>query len=246
MVRGAARCVRQHHPRADNYFLGNWLCRDPGHVTRCPPVLAGLGRVDRGPTAVVAPHFPENIEKRKGALRRVIKARRVLPLPRERNAIIRRLARLVRFLEGRAVASVWPLSQEIDLRPLCAQLHRAGYVVALPETPPRGEALRFRRWAPQLRLHHGRFGTLYPAGEVITPDIIIVPLLSFDRQGGRLGYGGGYYDRTLALYPHAPAVGYALSRQESDEVPMDSYDQRLSYIVTEREIIQTTRPDRKG
>lgn len=246
MVRGAARYVRRHHPRADNYFLGNWLCRDPGHVTWCPPVLAGLGRVDKGPTAVVAPPYSSSIEQQKVALRCAMKQKRCVPLPRERSHLVHRLARLIHASGKKTVAAVWPLPEEIDLRPLCFLLHRAGYDIVLPETPPRGEGLVFRSWTPQSRLRSGRFGTKYPVGAQREPDLILVPLLAFDRCGGRLGYGGGYYDRTLSVRPHVITIGYALSQQEHAEVPMDKYDQRLSYIVTEREIIETTKPMSKG
>ncbi|GAN71501.1 hypothetical protein ASY01nite_15110 [Acetobacter syzygii] len=84
----------------------------------------------------------------------------------------------------------------------------------------------------------GRFGTHYPDGPVMEPDLVLVPLLGFDRAGHRLGYGGGYYDRTLAALPHATSIGYAPSTQEVGHLPCGPYDQPLSCIVTEKEVIR--------
>ena len=82
-----------------------------------------------------------------------------------------------------------------------------------------------------------RFGTQRPSGPVIIPDLLFIPLLAFDRAGRRLGYGGGYYDRTLAALPRATAIGCGYACQELDEVPADAYDARLSAIATEVGII---------
>ena len=108
---------------------------------------------------------------------------------------------------GQVVAGFWPLPGEIDLRPLLHALVERGNPVCLPQTPPRGQALVFRQWAPGATLAPGRFGTTHPDGPVAVPDIVLVPLLAFDRSGARLGYGGGYYDRTLAALPDAVAIG---------------------------------------
>ena len=82
-----------------------------------------------------------------------------------------------------------------------------------------------------------RFGTLRPAGETGVPRVLYVPLLAFDRQGRRLGYGGGFYDRTLAGLPAATAIGCAFAAQELDEVPAGDYDARLAAVATERGVI---------
>ncbi|MBB2202665.1 5-formyltetrahydrofolate cyclo-ligase [Gluconacetobacter tumulisoli] len=139
---------------------------------------------------------------------------------------------------GAAVAAVWPLPGEIDLRALCARLHGHGYRVLLPETPPRGHPLRFRLWQPGGRMVPGRFGTAHPDGPAGRPDFVFVPLLAFDRRGFRLGYGGGYYDRTLAGLGPVPATGYGLAAQEVPEVPTGRHDIPLPVVVTERETIR--------
>ena len=141
---------------------------------------------------------------------------------------------------GRVVGGVWPMPGEMDLRPLLLALHRLGNPVVLPETPPRGQALIFRLWHPGAEMVRERFGTFRPTGDTATPDLLFVPLLAFDRKGGRLGYGGGYYDRTLAAFDGIQATGYGYAAQEVAQVPMEPHDRRLTTIVTESEIIRTT------
>lgn len=178
------------------------------------------------------------IEQKKQALRQKRLGGRTRPLPRQNRLIRDRLARLIWQFHPETVALVWPLEREIDLRSLCLHLHKAGIRVLLPYTPPRGQALTFRYWHPASKLEKGRFGTFHPTGPTGHPDIIVVPLLAFDRLGKRLGYGGGYYDRTLAAYPEVRAIGYGLASQEESEIPTDSFDRNLTAIVTENELIQ--------
>jgi 5-formyltetrahydrofolate cyclo-ligase len=138
---------------------------------------------------------------------------------------------------GSVVAGFWPLPDEIDIRPLLIALAERGHSVVLPVTPPRGEPLVFRRWQPGGVLVLGRFGTQHPEGPELRPDFLLVPLVAFDRTGRRLGYGAGYYDRTLTGLPGAPAIGCAFAAQELDEVPAGPDDVRLDAIATERGII---------
>jgi 5-formyltetrahydrofolate cyclo-ligase len=135
------------------------------------------------------------------------------------------------------IAGFWPLAGEIDIRPLLHALVAEGHSIVLPETPKRGEALRFRRWQPGGRMLPGRFGTMVPDGEYLTPTWLLVPLVAFDRQGHRLGYGGGYYDRTLKLLDGAARIGCAFAAQELDEVPTGPYDVSLDAVATERGVI---------
>jgi len=138
---------------------------------------------------------------------------------------------------GSAVAGFWPLAGEIDIRPLLLALIERGHPVLLPVTPPRGQPLVFRRWLPGAPLLPGRFGTRHPEGPEMRPEVLLVPLLAFDREGRRLGYGAGYYDRTLAGLPDALAIGCAFAAQEVDEVPAGPDDTRLALVATERGII---------
>lgn len=140
---------------------------------------------------------------------------------------------------GAVVAGFWPMGREIDIRPLLHALHERGHPVALPVTPKRGNPLAFRRWRPGDELARGPLGTRQPGPEAepLTPGFLIVPLLAFDRAGRRLGYGGGYYDRTLAALPGATALGVAYAAQELDEVPAGPEDARLAAIATEGGLI---------
>jgi 5-formyltetrahydrofolate cyclo-ligase len=118
-------------------------------------------------------------------------------------------------------------------------LHARGHVVVLPVTPKRGSPLKFRLWRPGDELVPERFGTMRPTGDERSPDFLLVPLLAFDRRGGRLGYGAGFYDRTLSGLTHRFALGCAFAAQEVAEVPMGPGDVRLDAVATEREIIET-------
>ncbi len=139
---------------------------------------------------------------------------------------------------GAIVAGFWPLPGEIDLRPLLRELASRGHAIVLPVTPKRGEKLSFRRWQPGDAMIAERFGTLRPVGEPMVPDYLLVPLLAFDRRGHRLGYGAGYYDRTLAELPGAVTVGCAFAAQELDEVPAGPYDVPLHAIATEHGVLR--------
>ena len=135
---------------------------------------------------------------------------------------------------GAVLAGYMPMRTEIDPLPAMAA-HRG--VVGVPVIPGPAMALRFREWTPGCALVAGEFGALIPAeGAWVEPAVLIVPMLAFDARGYRLGYGGGFYDRTLeGLRARRPtlAVGFAFAAQEVDEVPIDAYDQQLDVVVTE-------------
>jgi 5-formyltetrahydrofolate cyclo-ligase len=140
--------------------------------------------------------------------------------------------------KGAIIAGYWPMGEEMDPRPLMLALAARGHVLALPVTPPRGQPLAFRAWVPGAALRAGPMGTSEPfAGDELRPDMLLVPLLAFDRAGRRLGYGGGYYDRTLAALPGAKAIGIAYAGQEMPEVPAGLQDFRLPLIATEAGVI---------
>lgn len=135
------------------------------------------------------------------------------------------------------VGGYWPIGTEFDVRPLLTALHERGHVCALPAVV-RGQPLVFHCWTPDDPLVRGVFDILVPDRHtpVVDPDILLVPLLAFDERGMRVGYGGGYYDRTIpAIRSRKPllAVGVAYAVQEILRVPTDRYDQRLDWIVTE-------------
>jgi 5-formyltetrahydrofolate cyclo-ligase len=142
---------------------------------------------------------------------------------------------------GACVAGYWPIGDELDPRPLMRHLAGAGMAIALPVVTARGGALTFRRWRPEDVLEPGVLGIHAPAdtADVAEPRVVLVPLLAFDASGHRLGYGGGYYDRTLRAFRAGgrpvTAVGFAYAGQEQPALPYTAADQRLDWIVTERE-----------
>jgi 5-formyltetrahydrofolate cyclo-ligase len=144
---------------------------------------------------------------------------------------------------GVAVSVYWPMRQEMDVRPLLAELDRLGCVVALPVVMGKGKPLVFRRWQPGMALQSGAFGLSEPGPDSpeIAPRVVFAPLLAFDRRGNRIGWGAGFYDRTLAgLRAQGPitAVGVAYAAQEIAEVPADALDQPLDWIATERAVVK--------
>jgi 5-formyltetrahydrofolate cyclo-ligase len=136
---------------------------------------------------------------------------------------------------GKVLSGYMPMRTEID--PLPAMAAHQGSV-GVPVILGKGQALRFREWSPGCRMIEGAFKALIPEeGAWVEPEVLIVPMLAFDARGYRLGYGGGFYDRTLeGLRDRRPvlAVGFAFAAQEVAKVPTDATDQRLDAVVTER------------
>jgi 5-formyltetrahydrofolate cyclo-ligase len=142
--------------------------------------------------------------------------------------------------EGLSVSGFHPFGSEISVLPILGMLARAGRVTCLPVVLGKGLPLVFRQWAPGEELVKGIWDIPIPAdtAPAIEPDVLLVPMLAYDRRGYRLGYGGGFYDRTLALLrakKPVTAIGVAYHGQGVDDVPHDELDQRLDYIMTERE-----------
>lgn len=142
---------------------------------------------------------------------------------------------------GVPLAGYLPIRTEIDPRPAMAEAAMHG-PVAVPVIAGPGRPLRFSRWTPNCRLREGPFGAMVPeVDEFIEPEVLIVPLVAFDRAGGRLGYGGGFYDRTLEKLRarrRTVAIGFAYAAQEADEaLPLESTDQPLDMVATEAGVI---------
>ena len=143
------------------------------------------------------------------------------------------------LFKGHVIGGYWPLPGELDIRPLLQACHAQGHKLALPCTPRKGHPLTFRAWTPDDSLKAGPYGTRepFPEKKEILPNLVLVPLLAFTQHGERLGYGGGFYDRTLAaLKEHAEvfACGIAYAAQEAATLPTDKYDQRLDGILTDK------------
>ncbi|MGH6947314.1 MAG: 5-formyltetrahydrofolate cyclo-ligase [Kiloniellales bacterium] len=183
----------------------------------------------------------------KAQARDAAKARRAAAArPDAGERLAARLLEAVPLEAGAVVSGFWPMGDELDICPALEQLAAAGHPLALPVVVKRGEPLIFRRWRPGEALVPASFGTSVPApeAEVLEPSVLLVPLLAFDRDGYRLGYGGGFYDRTLTKLRAArptTAVGVAYAGQEVPAVPRGPHDARLDWIVTEREAIVVVR-----
>ncbi len=140
---------------------------------------------------------------------------------------------------GAVVSGYWAIRDEIDAMPLLARLVGAGFVCCLPAVAGKGERLRFRVWTPGAALSRGPFRIPEPpeSAAPAEPTHLLVPLLAYDRDGYRLGYGGGYYDRSLRALRakrRIVAVGMAYTEQLVPDLPRAPHDEPLDWIVTER------------
>jgi 5-formyltetrahydrofolate cyclo-ligase len=146
---------------------------------------------------------------------------------------------------GKVAALYHGLGSEISPRILADQLAEAGWTLALPSVEGETGAMVFRRWDPKRPLSRDTIGLKAPsaAHDIVEPDLVVVPLLAFDREGRRLGQGGGYYDRALAaLRARRPIhlLGLAYGGQETADLPHEPHDQALDAIATEKEYIAVT------
>jgi len=191
------------------------------------------------------PVSDDPIAAHKAALRSELIARRdALPAP-ERAAAAEAIAARpfpLAIAPGTIVSGFSALKAEINPVPLMRRLADAGAQLALPVVAGRGKPLIMRAWSFGAPLVSGVWGIREPAPSApeVEPDILLVPLLAFDRAGGRIGYGAGYYDMTIAaLRAKKPvvAVGVAYGSQEIDSVPVTPRDARLDLVLTEREAI---------
>ena len=189
--------------------------------------------------------LPATIEDAKAAMRRDMIARRDgLPVAERHQAAETIAGRTfpVAVPPGTMVSGYMPLKSEISPIPLMKALLAAGATLALPSIAGRGKPLLMRAYAFGDALDAGMWGILQPKAVAaeIEPDVLIVPLLAFDRRGHRLGYGAGYYDMTVdRLRGRKPvaAIGIAFAAQEVEQVPATERDARLDLVLTERETI---------
>lgn len=225
---------------------------DPDGTTRgyaSPPCLASEIAPDYFDPLAVDPQQALDVARWRRAERaRLLDARRGLSVA-DRGAMTAALAanlvRLVqeRFgaLDGRVISAYWPIKGEYNLRPLMAEWHEQGALVALPVVEVKASPLVFRHWTPEMRMVRGNWNIPVPPPEAerLTPEIAMVPLVGWalrgDAPGGwRLGYGGGYFDRTLAaLSPRPFTIGVGLSTARLATIFPQPHDIPLDAIVTE-------------
>ena len=140
----------------------------------------------------------------------------------------------------RPVAGYIPIKNELDCLIILKALHAAFFPIALPSIVAKGQALDFRVWGMETELIDGPFGTKQPTEARVTPEIVLVPLVAFDLKGGRIGYGGGFYDRTIKGLKEnnmcLVTIGVAYEAQQLDDIPMEAHDQHLDMVITEKQI----------
>ncbi|MDR2001047.1 MAG: 5-formyltetrahydrofolate cyclo-ligase [Zoogloeaceae bacterium] len=152
------------------------------------------------------------------------------------SAIIEnRLEALLADRPPQAIAFCWPLRGEFDCRPLITRLLAKGWRAVQPVAVAPGQAMVFRLWTPETPMTQDRHGIPIPEGGAVSaPDIVLLPLVAFDPQGYRLGYGGGYFDRTLAaLSPRPVTIGVGFDLACVASTRPQAHDIRLDIIVTE-------------
>lgn len=183
-------------------------------------------------------------ERSKADLRTAALARRDALSDKKRDAAAKAVAKRglpIEIAPGTIVSGYSPIRGEIDPAPLMRKLAAEGVLLALPAIVARGKSLAFRAWSPDDRLMLGPLGIPEPspAAAEVVPDIMLVPLAAFDRLGHRIGYGGGYYDYTLAHLRKAKAImgiGLGFAVQEIEAVPALSHDVPLDYVLTETRV----------
>jgi 5-formyltetrahydrofolate cyclo-ligase len=195
---------------------------------------------DTPPADAASPDAPEIAALKAAARKRAFAARKAA---HAEGAAEKAQAATARFLAteapcaGAVVSGYRPIRTEIDPTPLMEALIGRGHRVVVPVIEGKGLPLRFRQWWPGCEMVEGPFGALIPAGGLwLDPEVLIAPLVAFDAGCWRLGYGGGFYDRTLArLSAQRPtrAVGLAYEAQRLDAIPRDATDRRLGAVVTE-------------
>ncbi|WP_380785758.1 5-formyltetrahydrofolate cyclo-ligase [Sphingomonas sp. R86521] len=146
---------------------------------------------------------------------------------------------LARLSAGLTVASYVPIGSEADPSPLARAAVEAGCVIALPHVVDRTQPIRFLSWDTEAALASGPYGLSQPAHDAaeLEPDIILTPLVGFDRAGNRIGQGAGHYDRAFVAHPNAWRVGIAVSVQEVATLAPDPWDVPLHAIATEQDWI---------
>jgi 5-formyltetrahydrofolate cyclo-ligase len=175
----------------------------------------------------------------KKLLRRVMKERRQALFQNHPSAGIEICSHFFNSFKLRPnlkIAGYWPWGSELDLKPLLYRFIDEGFECALPVITPEG--MIFRKWTPETPLITGPFTMLEPpsTAPLVTPDLIFVPLLAFDKDGHRLGYGQGHFDKYLHQHK-AITIGVGFSGQEVDKIPRQSHDFALEYLLTEKGLI---------
>jgi 5,10-methenyltetrahydrofolate synthetase len=217
---------------------------DAGGRFASPPCLAGEIAPDYFDPMAVDPEQAQDVARwrksERARLRTERQALSVKDLAAVGTAVAGHLRKLLftRFggAQGRVVSGYWPIKGEPDLRPLMADLHAAGVKIALPLVEQKAAPLIFRRWTPNTAMIRGNWNIPVPppGADAVTPDITLAPLVGWDSEGFRLGYGGGYFDRTLAaLTPRPFTIGIGFHSARLTTIFSQPHDIPLDVILTQ-------------
>ncbi len=198
-------------------------------------------------TPIAGDRTRDALAERKSALRRSAKRKRQAAHARlglsASSLLSANFAAHVPIAPGAVIAGYAPIRDEMDVFPLLSMLAADGHPCALPVVTGPGEPLIFRQWQPGAALTEAAFGVSVPpatAAELV-PDVVLVPMLAFDAACRRIGYGAGFYDRTIAKMKaggDVRTIGIAYADQQVDEIPVDETDQLLDLVVTERSVLR--------
>lgn len=210
-----------------------------------PPCMAA--EVDPGyfdPLAVDPEPARDVARWRTAERKRLREARRTIPSSQRTIASAALMTGLERLFEEHpagpsdiVVAFYWPIKDEPDLRPLMVERQASGRSIALPLVETRAAPLVFRLWTPETRMERGHWNIPVPPRDApeVVPDVVLAPLMGWDSEGYRLGYGGGYFDRTLAaLSPRPLSIGVGLAAAKLPTIYPQSHDIPMDVILTER------------
>ncbi len=215
--------------------------RDGAGDFASPPCLASQIAPDYFDPLAVDPQQAADVARWRKAQREELLARRVALSVAERQEIATAIGKALDALlvqrlpdvRGRVISGYWPIRSEPDLRPWLASLHERGAIPALPVVERRASPLVFRPWRPGAAMERGHWNIPVPATtETLVPDVVLAPLVGWDAAGYRLGYGGGYFDRTLAARQPL-AIGVGLQSARLATIYPQPHDIALAAIITE-------------
>ena len=217
------------------------------HSYASPPCLAHeIDPAYFDPLAVDPQQALDVARWRKAERARLLSERAALPVARRQNAAQKITAHVDKYLherlgsiEGMTISAWWPIKAELDLRTWMKNLSKRGARAALPVVVEPKTPLEFRVWTPQTRMERGFWNILVPAeGENVLPDVTLAPIVGWDDANYRLGYGGGYFDRTLAkLLPQPLAIGIGLDAARVSTIFPQPHDIPMNAIITEKGLV---------
>lgn len=239
---GADLLVRGLHPSGLKFLKGSWLCDWSWPNTPGAHLYTQAFKDKSPPRPRRTRHL---ISEAKAIARKSGFARRKTAHKEKIDSTVQATANLLSYIstlgKNLVISGYMPIRTEIDVLPAMTSLHKLGHKICVPVIVKSGLPLSFREWKPDGEMISGLFGAKVPArGAWLEPNVLIVPLVAFDLQGYRLGYGGGFYDRSLEILRRKGpiySVGYAYSGQEG-KVPVEDTDQKLDAMVTETRILR--------